>query len=79
MKYRAILVDPGNTTPERPIQTFSNSMESIKEWAYGSKEGGLERPKGVLEAPGVSEDAAVWVYVMQETKCALLTKKGKPE
>jgi hypothetical protein len=77
MKYRAILIDPGNANQERPIQTFSNSMEVIEEWAYGGTEGGMERPRGVL--PGaVAENAVVQVWAIEEHQIALLTKKGKP-
>jgi hypothetical protein len=78
MKYRAILVDPGNTNAERPIQTFSNSMEVIEEWAYGSKEGGMERARGVLEQ-AVSENALVNVFAIEEHQVKMLTKRGKPE
>ena len=44
MKYRAILVDPGNSNQERPIQTLANSLNVIHEWACGGTVGGMERP-----------------------------------
>jgi hypothetical protein len=76
VKYRAILLDPANTVQERPIQTFSNSLEVIREWAYGSQTGGLERARGVL--PGaVGDDAVVQVFVLAEKQIAQWTKKGK--
>jgi len=77
MKYRAILIDPGNANQERPIQTFSNSMEVIREWAYGSENGGLERARGVLPS-AVAENAVVQVYAIEEHQIALFTKRGKP-
>lgn len=33
MKYRAILIDPGNSAQDRPLQTFSNDRNVINEWA----------------------------------------------
>jgi hypothetical protein len=77
LKYRAVLSDPGNLNPERPVQTFANSMAEIERWAYGEEKGGMERARGVL--PGaVSDQAMVKVYLVSETQIAMLTKKGKP-
>ena len=67
MKYRAILIDPGNKLQERPVQMLTNSRSDVDDWA-----------KGRLEA-AVSEEAAVRVYAIEEKQIALLTKKGKPE
>jgi hypothetical protein len=78
MKYRAILHDPGTPNPEREIQTLSNSLIDIHTWAYGSKEGGMERPRGVLEK-AKSPNAVVKVYAIEERQIDLLTKTGKPE
>jgi hypothetical protein len=62
MKYRATLIDPGNTISERPVQTFSNSRTTLDEWA-----------KEVLKK-AVSPDAAVNLYMMREEQIALITK-----
>ena len=78
MKYRAILIDPGNTNQERPVTIQSNSMKDIEEWVYGSKEGGMERARGVLPS-AVAENAAVNVYALEERLVKILTKKGKPQ
>lgn len=78
MKYRAILIDPGNVNQERPVQIQTNSMQDIQEWAYGGKDGGMERARGVLPS-AVSESAYVAVFALEERQVALLTKKGKPE
>ena len=78
MKYRAILIDPGNTSQERPVTIQSNSMKDIEEWVYGSEEGGMERPRGVLPS-AVAENAAVNVYALEERLVKILTKKGKPQ
>jgi hypothetical protein len=77
MKYRALLIDPGNLNPERPVQTFANSLETIHEWAYGTEEGGMERPRGVLMT-AKSDAACVNVYAMEERQIEILTKRGKP-
>ncbi len=79
MKYRAILIDPGNANQERPVQIHSNSLDDITIWAYGSEEGGfLEKPRGVL--PGaVSDTAIVQVFAIEEKQIAIFTKKGKPK
>jgi hypothetical protein len=76
MKYRAILVDPGNVNQERPIQTLANSLEVIREWAYGSPDGGMERPRGVLPS-AVSEDARVDVFAIEERLVGVFAKNGK--
>jgi len=78
VKYRAILIDPGNTSQERPVTIQSNSMKDIEEWVYGSEEGGMERPRGVLPS-AVAENAAVNVYALEERLVKILTKKGKPQ
>ena len=64
MKFHAILIDPGDVSPERMIQTFSNSLDDIHQWAFGEKEGGLERPRGVLEK-AKSPDAIVEIYALE--------------
>jgi hypothetical protein len=85
MKYRAILIDPGNSNQERPVQTFSNSLNVIHEWAYGGTVGGMERPRGVLPS-AVSDDAKVEVFAIEERlvntfpktrKCALPPEGGQ--
>jgi hypothetical protein len=75
-RYRAKLIDPGNTNQERPVQTFANDLAVIKEWAYGSQEGGMQRARGVLET-AVSERAAVIVYVLEEKQLAIWPKTAK--
>jgi hypothetical protein len=78
MKYRAILIDPGNPNPERAIQLLTNSMDDVNTWAHGAQSGGMERPRGVLEK-AKSPGAVVNVYAIEEKQIAVLTKKGKPE
>lgn len=78
MKYRAILRDPGDLNPERSVSIQTNSMEDVKNWAYGDDNGGMERARGVL--PGaVSDQAYVEVFAIEERLVNLLTKKGKPK
>lgn len=62
LQFRALLVDPGATTQERPLQVYGTSRQEIDEWA-----------RRVL-AKAVSEDAAVMVYQMVETQVALIPK-----
>lgn len=47
MKYRAVLIEPGNTTQERPYSTLTNSWKEIEDWTKRA----LER----------SEDPYAWV------------------
>lgn len=54
VRYRAQFIDPGNVNPERPIQTFANSPESVDDWAQAY----LSR--------AVSEDARVDVFTVAE-------------
>jgi hypothetical protein len=74
VKYRAILIDTGNSNQERPIQTLSNSLEVIREWAYGGTEGGMERARGVLPS-AISEDARVDVYAIEERLMNVFPKR----
>ena len=78
MKYRAILIDPGNSNQERPVQIHTNSLEDVRLWAYGSEEGGMERPRGVLPV-AISDTAIVQVFAVVEKQVATLTKKGRPK
>jgi hypothetical protein len=61
-RYRAILIDSGNTTQERPVQIFGNDRSIIDDWA-----------KAVL-ATAVSPEAVVWVYQTVEQQVALIVK-----
>jgi hypothetical protein len=61
-RFRAILIDKGNTVQERPLQIFGNDRAEIDKWA-----------DTVLRA-AISPDAVVWVYQTLETKVALITK-----
>lgn len=65
-RFRAILIDAGNTTQERPVQIFGNDRAEIDRWAAA-----------VLQS-AVSPEAVVWVYQTIETQIALITKP-KPE
>lgn len=76
MKYRAILIDPGNSNQERPIQLLTNSLNDIHIWAYGGPAGGMERPRGVLPS-AVSQDARVDVFAIEERLVGVFAKNGK--
>ena len=65
MKYRAILIDPGNSNQERPVQILTNSRPDVDHWAAG------------VLSRAVSEEAAVNVYQIEERQIDILTKKGK--
>lgn len=56
MRFRAILIDPGNASAERPVQILTNSRQDVTEWALGN-----DQSPGVL-AKAVSLDAIVEVY-----------------
>jgi len=66
-KYRALLVDPGNATAERPTQIFGNDRQEIDRWA-----------EAVLKN-AISDAAMVLVYQTVEQQVAMISKKGKPE
>jgi len=61
-RFRAILIDKGNTVQERPLQVFGNDRAEIDKWA-----------DTVLRA-AISPDAVVWVYQTVETQVALIVK-----
>ncbi len=65
-RFRALLIDSGNTTQERPVQIFGNDRAKIDEWA-----------EAVLNA-AVSPDAAVLVYMTLEQQIAIIPKR-KPD
>ena len=62
-RYRAILIDTGNTAQERPVQIFGNDRAKINEWATA------------VLATAISPDAVVWVYQTIEQQIALIPKR----
>ena len=64
--FRAVLADPGNTSAERPLQTFHPTSEAAEHWA------------SVMLPRAVSEDAAVLIYQSEETQVKFVIGKGKP-
>ena len=60
MKYRAILIDPGNSNQERPVQILTNSRPDVDHWAAG------------VLSRAVSEEAAVNVYQIEERQIDIL-------
>lgn len=62
-RYRAILVDPEDTTAERPLQIFGNDFEEVKSWAE----------KVIMKAVG--KHAHVDIY---ETKESSVYRVSKP-
>ena len=65
-RFRAILIDAGNTTQERPLQIFGNDRAEIDRWA------------DTVLRQAVSPDAVVWVYQTVEMQVGLINKP-KPE
>jgi hypothetical protein len=65
-RYRAILIDAGNTTQERPLQIFGNDRAVVDDWA-----------NKVIQS-AISPDAVVWIYQTIEQQVALIVKP-KPE
>lgn len=61
-RYRALLVDPGNTVQERPVQIFGNDRAVIDDWA-----------KAVLDK-ALSPDAVVKVFESVETEITRIPK-----
>jgi len=61
-RYRALLIDSGNTVQERPVHIFGNHRVVIDDWA-----------KTVLER-AVSPDAVVKVFESVETEIARIPK-----
>lgn len=62
LQFRAILIDPGNASQERPLQIYATSRKEVDKWA-----------DGVL-ASAVAQNAAVQVYQTVETQVAMLLK-----
>jgi hypothetical protein len=65
-RYRAVLVDPGAITQERPIQIFGNDRREIDRWA------------GEVLRKAVSSEAAVKVYETAEREIGLIVKPREP-
>lgn len=61
MRYRAVLRDKGNTTPERPTQIMGNNRDEIDRWALQ-----------VLKT--AQEGAVVDVYETFESRIAVLPR-----
>jgi len=61
-RYRAILIDPGNTTQERPLQVFGNDRQVIDDWT-----------QNVLKS-AIASDARVDVFQTIESKIAMVFK-----
>lgn len=62
MRYRALLVDPGNTSQERPVEVLGNHRGELERWA-----------RAVLSI-AVSPDAVVKLYEYVEQQIALIPK-----
>ena len=67
LNFRALLVDSGNKTQERPVQVFASCREEIDRWA-----------KEVLKQ-AVADNAAVLVYQTVESQVGLIVKPKKEE
>lgn len=65
-KYRAILIDPGNTHQERPVQIFGNDRLEIDRWA------------AQVLRHAVSPEAAVLIYQTIEQQIAMVFKSKEP-
>ena len=62
LQFRALLVDPGNTTQERPVQIFATNRAEIDSWA------------ALVLDKAVSKTAAVLVYQTVEQQCGMIIK-----
>jgi len=62
LQFRALLIDPGDTTQERPVQIFGSSRGEIDRWA-----------EQVL-AKAKSPTANVTIYQTSEVKIATVWK-----
>jgi hypothetical protein len=65
LKFRAVLIDPANTTAERPTATNGNSRPVIEQWA-----------KDVLEK-AVSLGARVEIFEIFERHVLTVRKEEK--
>jgi hypothetical protein len=64
MKFRAILIDPGNKDQERPIQICGNDRTAIDRWAYNALE------------HAVSSAARVEVWEISETRISTVKRSS---
>lgn len=62
MKYRAVLIDPGNTTADRPQQIYGMDYRELQSWAK------------LVIAKAVSPDAFVSIYETREELIQLIHK-----
>jgi hypothetical protein len=65
-RYRAVLVDPGAISQERPIQILGNDRREIDRWA------------GEVLRKAVSSEAVVKVYETAEREIGLIVKPREP-
>ena len=65
LNYRALLVDPGNASQERPLQIFGTSRQEIDDWA-----------RKVLDK-AVSDNAMVLIYQTSERQIGMTAKPKK--
>ena len=66
LQYRARLIDPGNTTAERPVEIFGSNRRDMDEWS------------AKVLASAVADNAVVNLYQMVEQHIAII-HKPKPE
>ncbi len=67
MRYRAILIDDGNTAQERATEIYSQSIEDVREWA------------AKILKNAASENAVVMVYQTLEQQIeSIRRQKAEP-
>ena len=62
MKYRAVLIDPGDKQQERPVEVLGNHRPELERWAHA------------VLARAVSDSAVVNIYMMVEQHVAIIPK-----
>ena len=67
LRFRAILIDPGNRSQERPVQIFGNDRTEIDKWA------------GEVLSKAIASTAHVNVYETVETLVHIVQKPAEPK
>jgi len=67
LRYRAILIDSGDTTAKRPVQVLGNDWQEIERWA-----------NLVLEK-AIAADAIVNVWETREEKIKVIPRPQRPQ
>lgn len=76
-RFRCVLdPEPSSNGVVTPVQAFFPTIEAVRVWAFGSKAGGIERPRGVLEAASAGSVVKVFREVEEQVAVMRMEEGG---